>query len=970
MKKRNVLIGFVSVMVAVVGLASCGKNKKKETSKDKLEIVTIEKLSSRDNVDEYKVVYSNGSIGKFQVTNEIDGANPVFQTANGYLQFKYNSKSEWSNIVPLDYLKGDMGDQIELNVDATSINWKYKNDSNWNELIKLDNISESNGKEVVIDICNGYISWKYDGDTSWTNLISIAELTGNNGKEIELQNDGTNILWKYTVDSSWNTLISVDSLKGVNGKEVVIDINEGYISWKYSGDELWTRLVSVESLIGDSGEEVELQNDGTNILWKYTNDSAWTTLIPISSLKGSNGKSAYEIYKENYDYQGIEIQWLRDLIDGNLLEKPMHTVTFMTDDVIYDETQVKEGKNAIKPQNPTKEGYTFVGWFDENDDYWVFNGYDIHKDITLYAKWEYNHSIINLNLDGGVSNIDTIKCEYGNVVNLPIPSKMGYTFVGWYDGDSIVESGIWNRNDNVNLVAHWEAKEYQITLVSNDGILDNVSDITTVQFGSNFTLPVCISNDIDLPFSGWFTGNDVQITNLNGESFDKYLIDGNITLYAKYFNGIYTVDDLNNIKNNLSGKYMLMNDIDLDGVAFTPIGTEANPFNGELNGNGKTIKNLMTLAPVSASKVHYGLFGFISNATIKDLNIDSFYYVLGSQELSSTIIYCGVLAAVSNNSELYNIKVSNSNISTVSTSYQGGIIGQATGGIGFNNCETSSNMLISNNVASRTGGYVGDATGAAIINDSISNGNINSYAQYIGGFIGYAKSLEINNSCNKTNIINNSSSTGGLGGIAGHSGSSTLYKTSNIGNITDDTMSNQRYVGGFIGETSLKTYEFNACYNSGTIIGAHSAGFIGSVGKFSASETNYSVATCNFNNCYNDSDTVYAFTWEDSVYSRYDNMYYAYRFGKINILNSYSTYHTASNYIGGNIIQQHYVYETRGGAHYYYYYSSTATNCVDYIEIDKDLLTKEYFVQELGWSTLIWDFSDDSLGYVVPKLKD
>ena len=30
---------------------------------------------------------------------------------------------------------------------------------------------------------------------------------------------------------------------------------------------------------------------------------------------------------------------------------------------------------------------------------------------------------------------------------------------------------------------------------------------------------------------------------------------------------------------------------------------------------------------------------------------------------------------------------------------------------------------------------------------------------------------------------------------------------------------------------------------------------------------------------------------------------------------------------------------------------------------------RHYFVNNLGWSELIWDFSDESFGYVVPKLR-
>ena len=94
---------------------------------------------------------------------------------------------------------------------------------------------------------------------------------------------------------------------------------------------------------------------------------------------------------------------------------------------------------------------------------------------------------------------------------------------------------------------------------------------------------------------------------------------------------IYTKDDLNNIRNNLSGDYKLMNDIVFDesdfeeggkfyndGYGWSPIGlltTEA--FSGTFFGNGHTISGLK----INNAKYYYnGLFG-VSSGKITDLRI-------------------------------------------------------------------------------------------------------------------------------------------------------------------------------------------------------------------------------------------------------------------------------------------------------------------------------------------------------------
>lgn len=58
--------------------------------------------------------------------------------------------------------------------------------------------------------------------------------------------------------------------------------------------------------------------------------------------------------------------------------------------------------------------------------------------------------------------------------------------------------------------------------------------------------------------------------------------------------GIYTVEDLDSIRNDLDGQYILMNDLTFaDGDApFTPIGSRQEPFTGQFDGNGYVIRGL------------------------------------------------------------------------------------------------------------------------------------------------------------------------------------------------------------------------------------------------------------------------------------------------------------------------------------------------------------------------------------------
>jgi len=100
------------------------------------------------------------------------------------------------------------------------------------------------------------------------------------------------------------------------------------------------------------------------------------------------------------------------------------------------------------------------------------------------------------------------------------------------------------------------------------------------------------------------------------------------------YTGIYTIDDLYAIRNNLSGKYILMNDIDLsetvpggdwdNGNGWKPIGSSGeNAFTGTFDGNGYAIKNMHIFGTTGG---YLGLFGKcggrIKRIALVDCDID------------------------------------------------------------------------------------------------------------------------------------------------------------------------------------------------------------------------------------------------------------------------------------------------------------------------------------------------------------
>ena|GEM_PF-3103423 len=85
---------------------------------------------------------------------------------------------------------------------------------------------------------------------------------------------------------------------------------------------------------------------------------------------------------------------------------------------------------------------------------------------------------------------------------------------------------------------------------------------------------------------------------------------------------ISTAQDLDNIRYNLNGQFLLTNDIDLSGFsAWTPIGTNAQPFRGVIYGNGNIARNVKINIGVEPGYSAPGLFGY-NEGSIQNLGVE------------------------------------------------------------------------------------------------------------------------------------------------------------------------------------------------------------------------------------------------------------------------------------------------------------------------------------------------------------
>ena len=271
---------------------------------------------------------------------------------------------------------------------------------------------------------------------------------------------------------------------------------------------------------------------------------------------------------------------------------------------------------------------------------------------------------------------------------------------------------------------------------------------------------------------------------------------------------IYTAEDLNNIRNNLSGKYVLMNDIDLSTCEnWEPIGTNTYPFTGMFDGNGFMVSSLKitTVSNVSGN-TYYGLFGYAKNAKFNNVYIKNSSVIV--KDLSNEVArgYVGNLLG-------YGSSITISNSATL------GIIDV----IGFSHCSI--------------GGIVGTVKMGSIdccSNYSEINAEIEADAIQVsvGGISGVSTATE--NKCSNYGeiYVESKESVGDcvvkVGGIDGNGSENLkLANSYNTGKISVDFSSEDTYIGGLSGES----YITENSYNLGDIV--YPDNFIGYVGSVS-----------------------------------------------------------------------------------------------------------------------------------------
>ena len=224
--------------------------------------------------------------------------------------------------------------------------------------------------------------------------------------------------------------------------------------------------------------------------------------------------------------------------------------------------ELNQGSEYGSFPTPTRNGYTFTGWYTSSDGKTKVNSSTkIYGNTTIYAGWKQNSSgesttittyTLTYNANGGSVSPTSKKLEKGSVYgSLPTPTRSGYTFLGWYtssSGGTKVSSDV-KIYDNTTIYAHW----------SKNSSSSTPSTPSTPSANTKVNLEN-INNAVGICYSTWF--NPVIDSSVNPPLVvgTNQINAGYIYYWGKPAKGFYRSDNKDVIKYHMN----LLRDANID----------------------------------------------------------------------------------------------------------------------------------------------------------------------------------------------------------------------------------------------------------------------------------------------------------------------------------------------------------------------------------------------------------------------
>ena len=289
-----------------------------------------------------------------------------------------------------------------------------------------------------------------------------------------------------------------------------------------------------------------------------------TIRIPVSVTSIGNLAFASCPNSMTVTYSGSKTQW--DKIKGKdeLLNIPLVCnkleATFNPDNGEPTVTKfIDNDKNSkfteLVPE-PTKENYTFAGWYN-GDKKFDFTTVPT-GDVTLTAKWTAKDYEVRFITEHGNAPASQ-NVPYNETADDPGElSAEGYTFIGWYaDKDHNTKFDFTKPiKSNTTVYAKWTAKDYEVSFITEHG---KTPTSQNVKYNGTATNPGELTED-GYTFIGWYTDK-----NYTTEFDFSTLITGDTKVYAKWEKNAPVLPDTYAL--NVSGAFVYVDGVDVTAPA-------------------------------------------------------------------------------------------------------------------------------------------------------------------------------------------------------------------------------------------------------------------------------------------------------------------------------------------------------------------------------------------------------------------
>ena len=215
----------------------------------------------------------------------------------------------------------------------------------------------------------------------------------------------------------------------------------------------------------------------------------------------------------------------RKLYTVTVRRRPVYTVNFVTDGSAVDSQSVEEDQNIVQPAATEKTGYTFQNW--------TLNGnvvtfpYLVEEEIPQTSKYTVNLNAVfaangytvTLNAAGGDLTENEQPVTFDESYNFPVPTRTGYTFLGWFEGENQFTNAEgaslenWTGTADTTLYAKWQANQYTVTLNKNLSAGGSVSGGGDYAYDSQVTITASTNNGYT--FVGWYKETEQVSTELS-----------------------------------------------------------------------------------------------------------------------------------------------------------------------------------------------------------------------------------------------------------------------------------------------------------------------------------------------------------------------------------------------------------------------------------------------------------------------